>query len=268
MPEREQEFEGKASKKTTSSHELNTLSREITRQLTRRIVDEVYPPGSRLPPERELAAEFGVNRHVIREALKRLEALGLVSIRQGSGVRVEDFQFTGGTELFRSLVERADGSLDLNILRDMFEFRAYLVSHVVRLAARNRTDAEMKKLKELVEERRNVLHDLKKLNKINAQLFQWMAAATHNKISQLVFNTLGKLVVELRPLVKVHPENLPRIQQILEQLVLAIEQQDEELAALLGERHTNLLRRVVRQFFEEYQSSSSRDPTKETPKEV
>jgi DNA-binding FadR family transcriptional regulator len=109
---------------------------------------------------------------------------------------------------------------------------------------------------------------LKKLDKINAQLFQWMAAATHNKICQLVFNTLEKLVVELRPLVKVHPENLPRIQQILEQLVLAIEQQDEELAALLGERHTNLLRRVVRQFFEEYQSSSSRDPTKETPKEV
>ena len=56
-----------------SSPPLTTLSREITRKLTRRIVDQVYPPGTKLPTERDLAVEFDVTRHVVREALKRID---------------------------------------------------------------------------------------------------------------------------------------------------------------------------------------------------
>src|SRR5262249_34916704 len=44
--------------------------------------------GGKLPPERELAAEFGVNRTSIREAIKVLEGLGLVTVRQGDGATV------------------------------------------------------------------------------------------------------------------------------------------------------------------------------------
>jgi len=224
---------------------LTTLSREITRKLTRRIVDETYPPGSKLPTERELAAEFNVTRHVIREALKRLEALGLVRIRQGSGILVEDLQLTGGTELFNSLLTREDGTTDVSFLRDMLEFRAQIGQTAIRLAAKNRTEAELAELKALVEVRAGVLDDLPRLNEINAQLFQIIARATHNRIYQLVFNTIGKVFVELRPSINVHPDNIAKFQEMLEQMVQAIEEQDEEMAALLAARHRNMLRKAI-----------------------
>jgi len=64
--------------------------------LLSRIGDGSWPPGVRLPPERELAAEIGTSRVTLRQALGRIESLGLVERRRGSGVRVrasEDWSF-------------------------------------------------------------------------------------------------------------------------------------------------------------------------------
>ena len=50
---------------------------QLTEQLTRRIITGVYPPGSRLPPVRELAAQAGVNPNTMQRALAQLEQDGL-----------------------------------------------------------------------------------------------------------------------------------------------------------------------------------------------
>lgn len=52
------------------------------------IVAEVYPPGARLPAERELARKLGASRPTLREALRRLAAWHLVDTRRGSGILV------------------------------------------------------------------------------------------------------------------------------------------------------------------------------------
>src|SRR5579864_1851716 len=57
---------------------------EVARQLECRILQELKP-GDMLPPERELAQAFGVSRSSIRDAIRRLEAVGLVRPRQGAG---------------------------------------------------------------------------------------------------------------------------------------------------------------------------------------
>lgn len=61
---------------------------EIARSLERDIVRGRYPVGSLLPTESELCATFGVSRYTVREALRRLRDLDLVSRRQGSGTQV------------------------------------------------------------------------------------------------------------------------------------------------------------------------------------
>jgi len=58
--------------------------------LTAEIVAGCYAPGSRLPPERELAAQLGASRATLREALQRLAEWRLVKARRGSGVVVQD----------------------------------------------------------------------------------------------------------------------------------------------------------------------------------
>lgn len=61
------------------------LSQIISRELLKLIEAGKYPPGSKLPTEMELAAQFGVSRIPIREALSVLRAAGVINSRQGAG---------------------------------------------------------------------------------------------------------------------------------------------------------------------------------------
>lgn len=67
--------------------------------LRRAILAGESPPGTRLPPERTPADAFGVNRVTVRSARARLDAERLVSIQQGSGYEVRDFERTAGPDL-------------------------------------------------------------------------------------------------------------------------------------------------------------------------
>lgn len=62
--------------------------RSIANSLQSEIAQGLYPPGTKLPTEAELALRFGVNRHTVRHALASLAEAGLVHSRRGSGVFV------------------------------------------------------------------------------------------------------------------------------------------------------------------------------------
>jgi len=66
------------------------LYREVADQLRQLIRAGEYLPGSRLPPERDLAAKLGISRPTVREALIALEVEGWITIRVGSGIYVND----------------------------------------------------------------------------------------------------------------------------------------------------------------------------------
>src|SRR3954447_25848911 len=68
--------------------EKSARYRQIVAVFQARITSGLYPLGSLLPTEAELCAEFDVSRYTVRETLRRLMALGLISRRQGSGTMV------------------------------------------------------------------------------------------------------------------------------------------------------------------------------------
>ncbi|MGE5182932.1 MAG: FadR/GntR family transcriptional regulator, partial [Acidobacteriota bacterium] len=113
--------------------EKQRVAEEIAEQLRSLILNGQYPPGSKLPPERELSKRLRVNRASLREALKKLEHLGLVRIRQGDGTRVQDFMQTGGIELVQHLLPLGGGKPEL--IRDLLEFRRIFGRELARLAA-------------------------------------------------------------------------------------------------------------------------------------
>jgi len=63
---------------------------QLTEQLTRQIVTGAYPPGSKLPPVRELAAQAGVNPNTMQRALAALEQSGLARADRTAGRLVTD----------------------------------------------------------------------------------------------------------------------------------------------------------------------------------
>lgn len=76
--------------------EPQRLYRQIAEQLRSLIAAGEFPPGGRLPAERELAVQLGVSRPSVREALIALEVEGWVEVRTGSGVYVLDRQQANG----------------------------------------------------------------------------------------------------------------------------------------------------------------------------
>src|SRR5215475_4630576 len=130
--------------------EKQRVAEEIAGQLRDLILTGQYVAGDKLPPERNLAKELGVNRSSLREALKKLEHLGLVRIRQGDGTRVQDFMQTGGIDLVSHLVPLAEGG-HLALLSDVLEFRRIYGREVARLAAERADLDDLKKLDEIAD---------------------------------------------------------------------------------------------------------------------
>lgn len=75
------------------------LNRAIQGQIRQYITNNGLKPGDLLPPEGQIAADLGVSRGSVREAIKALESLGIVEVRHGEGVRVRSFNFDSILEL-------------------------------------------------------------------------------------------------------------------------------------------------------------------------
>lgn len=117
------------------------ISDAIASTLERRILEGSLRPGDRLPSERELAAELGVSRPSLREAIQKLASKGMLQSRQG-----------GGTFVTAALGESfSDPWADMmighpNLREDMLEFRRMLEGQAAEWAAERATDADRQRL--------------------------------------------------------------------------------------------------------------------------
>ncbi|BBZ33555.1 FadR/GntR family transcriptional regulator [Mycolicibacterium confluentis] len=113
--------------------------RSVPEDVFDQLLDEVLggnlAPGEALPSERRLAEVLGVSRPAVREALKRVMAVGLVDIRQGDATTVRDFRRHAGLDLLPHLLMRGD-ELDLAVVRSILETRLHNGPKVAELAAR------------------------------------------------------------------------------------------------------------------------------------
>lgn len=96
--------------------------------LSDRILRGDLAPGDALPSERMLAEDYGVNRHAIREAMKRLQQAGLVRVSHGGATRVLDWRATGGLDLLTQL----DGP---ELVRSAVEMRLCIGADAARRCA-------------------------------------------------------------------------------------------------------------------------------------
>ncbi|MCW3014354.1 MAG: GntR domain protein [Solirubrobacterales bacterium] len=90
---------------------------QVREQLEDAIRRGEYQPGDRLPSERELVEMLGVSRVSVREALRMLEAVGLVSVRHGEGCFVTDPSGKASRDLRRRVERNRDESLELLLVR-------------------------------------------------------------------------------------------------------------------------------------------------------
>ena len=80
------------------------VSEQVFLSLLEALLSGRYAPGERLPTQRRLAADLGVTMGSLREALKRLEQMGLLEVRHGDATRVQDWRAHGGLDVITHLL--------------------------------------------------------------------------------------------------------------------------------------------------------------------
>ena len=176
-----------------------TLSQKIERRIEEAIIQRKLIPGNKLPSEKELCASFAVSRTALREALRRLNARGLIEIKKGSGMYVSEICIE---DAVKPLNLYYDLKFDSNLIAQMIEMRLLFEPQIARLAARNRTKEDLNVLQ-------GNLVDLEKCNPDNTQLEADTINRFHTNITKATGNPM--IIVSMEPIFSL----LPRMRNFL-----------------------------------------------------
>jgi DNA-binding FadR family transcriptional regulator len=166
------------------------LYHEVADKIKSLINEGSFPPGSRLPGERELAERFDVSRVTVREAEIVLQALGYISIKTGSGVYVLDPTNKNG-----------EGLPDVSAF-ELTEARLMFESEAASLAALHISDEQLEHLSELVKQIADDKPNTEEISQLADRNFHLaIAEASGNAAVRYIVEILWKIRDEL-PAVK------------------------------------------------------------------
>src|SRR5664279_660880 len=127
------------------------LADQVVTILIDAMLDGRLPAGDSLPPERQLAIELDVNRTSLRQAIARLEQMGVVEARQGRGTVVRDVATATDPALIAHLIARDRR----NVLGELLEIREALAGLIGRLAAQRVTVGDRRALRAALDDVRD-----------------------------------------------------------------------------------------------------------------
>jgi GntR family transcriptional regulator, transcriptional repressor for pyruvate dehydrogenase complex len=175
-----------------------SLPDQVFRRLVADVLSGRYAPRERLPTQRALAAELGVNLASVREGVKRLEQLRLVETRHGDGMRVTDWRAHGGLDVLVHAVAHG-GALDPALVREVFEARRALLAEASALAAERRTDAEAELLARLAAEL-GATGDDAEAQGLDLAFMATVIEAAGNLVFSLIANSIRDVYLQRRDL--------------------------------------------------------------------
>lgn len=138
----------------TSADNLETLRKrghsrahDLVSSLTQQILLGTFKPGDKLPSENSLVREHAVSRTVVREALSKLQASGLVEPRHGIGTFVIERQAQSGLRV---------GAENAASVRDLLELRIGLEGQAAALAALRRSEQQLQRMRQALDDHQDL----------------------------------------------------------------------------------------------------------------
>ena len=173
-----------------------SLPDRLARQIRGTIQSGQYRRGDRLPPIVEMARRFEVGQPSIREALKKLEAMGVVQIRHGSGVFV-----TRSEEVLVLASPDYAGTVTKKLLLDLIRARIPIESQSVADCVKHATPEQVHELKRVLADAGQHLADAERLNAVNMAFHGKIAEASGNSVTAQLLAVLHELFTEEQRLI-------------------------------------------------------------------
>ncbi|HEX2914185.1 MAG TPA: FadR/GntR family transcriptional regulator [Chloroflexia bacterium] len=243
-PNNNKEVNGKTDKVSMRLDALKVprASELVADKLRSLIVDGVVQPGATLPPEKELVSQLGVSRATLREALRILEAEGLILTKTGprGGIVV---QRPGSANLTRSL------SLLLQLEETPFsvilESRHLLEPLCANLAAERITPEELADLTGSLERMRQYINDINSYVREQFAFHMGVIAAAHNDVLRLYTTSVGEIISARTTQVGLSLEERQEGIKAAESILAALESRNGALAARRVELHLRAFEPII-----------------------
>lgn len=164
----------------------------VAEQIQRRILEDLQP-GDALPPERELVRMFRVSRSSVRDAIRKLELLGLVEPRQGAGTVVrEPSTDVLSTPLTSVLLQKRKG------ISDLLDFRKMLEPPLARSAALHASPDQIAGMERILEQQEMKVNAGGIAIDEDSQFHYCIALAAKNRVAVKVIDVLMDLLRKIR----------------------------------------------------------------------
>ena len=221
------------------SSETGKAYEKVIDYIKKRILEGSLKQGEKLPPERDLAEILDVSRNSVREAIRSLEVIGIITSTQGAGNSIscnfEKSLFEAMSMMF--LMKKIDYS-------QLGELRAGLEQQAISLAANRITDEQILKLENIIEkfsvskdETENVILDKK--------LHYTIAEASGNQlileILQVLSNVMDIFISDLRKQILRSDKGKNYLQNAHEQMVICLKNKDRQGACEAMAEHFDLI---------------------------
>lgn len=168
------------------------ISQLIAQQIKSTILNGRMKPGNRLPPERELVKRFQASRISVREAIKSLEASGLLVIKPGSGVFVAEVNSKLMSESLSSILRIRKISIN-----ELTEARIIFEPSIAKLASERVRSEDLIKLEKNIQEASMIVKSNSPAPAENIEFHYLIAEAVHNPVIALTMRTLFDVLKEM-----------------------------------------------------------------------
>jgi GntR family transcriptional repressor for pyruvate dehydrogenase complex len=193
--------------------------------------------GAVLPAEAEIATAQNVSRVTVREALKTLQAVNIVTIRRGVGTFVNPpEEWTSLEAVLRYASRNSSAAVAAS---DLIEVRRMVETGAAALAARHRTDADLEQLSSYIDEMRraSTKNDVEEFVQADIAFHEVILKASHNLFVPVIFEPLARLLYEGR----VKTSAIPQIQlnaiEMHKGILKALSARDSERSRRAMDKH-------------------------------
>ena len=206
------------------------VSTVIVRQIREAILQGRLAQGESLPQEKELMAQFGVSKHSLREALRTLEGLGLITIRRGAGGGpvVREIDIDTARESFASFLFFQKVSI-----HDLTEVRKLLEPYLAEKAAESMPPETVQELCDLHEKCEKLYAEKKILLGAKEEIMFHVLLAKHagNPILWIILDFVNNMLAQTKLEKKPGPDFSRRVIEAHRRILQAILDKKPDLAA-------------------------------------
>ena len=223
-------------------NQTETLVDKAVASFLESVASGEYVAGKKLPTQDALQKIYGVSRNTMREALKKLETMGVVSIRQGDGTYLNNLEMQNDMNRLYPLLQLNDTDLD-----ELIEARKILETKTAEMAALRATDEDISQLRKLLENMESCRDNSELYTENDSQFHLCIAKAAHNSI----LYRFVKLIYEMMNAQQEEIARMPLLTNIsfayhMDLAAAIAERKPEQAADIMLEHIDNAHRRLKR----------------------